>query len=224
MAVVLHVETPATHLKCKLVSWTCVASREKAATSLSAVSVKTSKQNVTRLCPLRVTSRQSPKENLKELRQIELVMHESHRAASRQRRLGRLSEVLREEDSRRWRRRLRQLRALRLLVARASISPKSFTIAGTEFASTRSDVDPWCRRRCAPDHRIAEVVAERDASPHPACGHRRSSHEDPVARHESKPSCRHVSTTRQDMQLARHTRHSFVVLSFRSHSQPASAD
>ena len=59
-----------------------------------------------------------------------------------------------------------QLRALRLSVARASISSKSFTIAGTEIASTRSDVDPWCRRRCAPDHRRSQKLSQSEMRRH----------------------------------------------------------
>ena len=113
---------------------------------------------------------------------------------------------------RRWRRRLRQsttplhasflrktsffelreelqLRALRLSVARALISPKSFMIAGTEIVSTRSDVDPWCQKRCALDRRRLQKLSRCHIQ---HARRRHSSHEDPVARHESKPSCRLV--------------------------------
>ena len=128
-------------------------------------------------------------------------MRESHLAASRQEVEAAAAAVhnsspcgvsLRETSIFELREEL-QLRALRLSVARASFSPKSFTMAGTEIASTRSDVDPWCPRRCAPHHRRSQKLSQSEMRRHiQHARHRRSSHEDPVARHESKPSCRHV--------------------------------
>ena len=151
-----------------------------------------------------MASRKSLKENLKELRQIELEMRESHLAVSRQEATekavrsapgGRLAsleaaavtvhnsspcEVSEREASIFELREELQLRTLRLSVARASISPKSFTIAGTEIA-------------CPPDHRRSQKLSQSEMRRHiQHARHRRSSHEDPVARHESKPSCRHV--------------------------------
>ena len=138
-----------------------------------------------------MTSRESPKENLKELR----------------------VRVIWRRLDRRWRRRLRQsttpprvkflkktsifefreelqLQALRQK-RRFHRSPSRSLVQRSHQA--RCDVDPWCSGRCAPDHRRSQKLSQSEMRRHiQHARHSRSSLEDPVARPESKPSCRHV--------------------------------